>query len=184
MGFLSLQHSEARRSTDRERCRRPLWSAFRVWLPSGRFTPSEPVPVLSHTGGALGIHPSELSPLERYRARFRTEAPTYRLTNRCSRRLSDGPARWVAVPGFWPFRESRATERRFSAVVAGCSLGFRPSRASGRKPGPGLHSGSSHALSEPGSCDPCPPAPRSLDRPSLGPARRARRTGRRAGQPF
>jgi hypothetical protein len=39
----------------------PLRSAFRVWLPSWRFTPSEPVPVLFRTGGAHGIHPSELT---------------------------------------------------------------------------------------------------------------------------
>jgi hypothetical protein len=55
----------------RGRCRRPLRSAFRVWLPSGRLTPSEPVPVLFHTGGARGIRPAELSPLGRYPPRFR-----------------------------------------------------------------------------------------------------------------
>jgi hypothetical protein len=44
----------------------PLRSALRVWLPSRRLTPFMPLPVLSHTGGARGIPPSELSPLERY----------------------------------------------------------------------------------------------------------------------
>jgi hypothetical protein len=44
----------------------PLRSAFRVWLPSWRFPPFDSVPVLFRTGGAHGIHPSELSPPERY----------------------------------------------------------------------------------------------------------------------
>jgi hypothetical protein len=64
------------------RCRRPLRSAYRVWLPSGRLTPSEPLPVLFHTGGALGIYPSELSPPRRYPPRFRGDGPTYRFARR------------------------------------------------------------------------------------------------------
>jgi hypothetical protein len=44
----------------------PLRSALRVWSPSRRLTPSEPQPVFFRTGGAHGIHPSELSPLTRY----------------------------------------------------------------------------------------------------------------------
>jgi hypothetical protein len=67
------------------RCRRPLRSAFRVWLPSWRLTPSEPWPVLFHTGGARGIHPSELSPPRRYPPRFRGEGPTCRFARRYSR---------------------------------------------------------------------------------------------------
>jgi len=51
---------------------RPLRSALRVWLPSRRLTPSEPRPVLFHTGGAHGIRPAELSPLGRYPLRFRS----------------------------------------------------------------------------------------------------------------
>jgi hypothetical protein len=47
---------------------RPPSSAFRVWLPSSRLTPSKPAPALFHAGSALGIHPSELTPLTRYRA--------------------------------------------------------------------------------------------------------------------
>jgi hypothetical protein len=184
MGFWSLQHSRVRRSTSRGRCRRPLRSAFRVWLPSGRFTPSEPVPVLFRTGGALGIHPSELSPPGRYRARFRAEAPTYRSTRRCSRRRSDGPAQRAAVSGLLPFRESLAAKREFSAVAAGCSLGFCPSRVCRRKPRSGLHPNSSRALRELRSCDRDSPAPRSLYQPSLGPTRTVRRGGRRNGQPF
>jgi len=146
MGFRPLQHSRTRRSTCRGRCRRPLPSAFRVWLPSGRFTPSEALPVLFRTGGALGVHPSELSPHGRYPPRFRAEGPTYRLTRRCSRRRSDGPAQRAPVSGLQPFRESLADGRRVSTSAAGCSLGFRPSRAFRRKPDPGFRLGSSHAL--------------------------------------
>jgi hypothetical protein len=40
------------------------------------------------------------------------------------------PARQAAVPGFLPFRESLAARRVISTPTAGCSLGFRPSRAS------------------------------------------------------
>jgi hypothetical protein len=146
MGFGSLQRSRDRRSTFHGRCRRPLRSACRVWLPSGRFTPSEPVPALFHAGGALGIHPSELPPPGRCPHRFRAEEPTYRLTRRCSRRRSAGPARRGAVSGLLPFRESLAAKRRFSAVAAGCSLGFCPSRVCGRRPRSGFHPDSSHAL--------------------------------------
>jgi hypothetical protein len=44
----------------------PLRSALRVWLPSRRFPPFEPLPALFRAGSAPGIHPSELSPLERH----------------------------------------------------------------------------------------------------------------------
>jgi hypothetical protein len=50
----------------------PLRSALRVWLPSRRFSPFDPVPALFHAGCAPGIHPSELSPLGRPPVRFRT----------------------------------------------------------------------------------------------------------------
>jgi hypothetical protein len=81
LGFASLQHSRVRRSTPRGRPS-PLRSAFRVWLPSWRLTPAEPLPAFFHAGGALGIHPSELSPLGRYPPRFRGEEPTYRFSRR------------------------------------------------------------------------------------------------------
>ena len=49
-------------------------------------------------------------------------------------RRSTGPAWQAAVPGFRPFPESLATLRVFNTPTAGCSLGFRPSRVSSRKP--------------------------------------------------
>jgi hypothetical protein len=78
----------------------PLRSACRVWLPSGRLTPSEPLPALFHAGSAPGIRPAELSPLGRYPPRFREDAPTCRFSRRLSRRRSDGPAQRAAASGF------------------------------------------------------------------------------------
>jgi len=50
--------------------------------------------------------------------------------------------------GFWALTLPGVPgdRRGISAPGAGCSLGFHPLRACGRKPGPGLHPGSSHAL--------------------------------------
>jgi hypothetical protein len=81
LGFASLQHSRVRRSTPRGRPS-PLRSAFRVWLPSWRRTPAEPLPAFFHAGGALGFCPSELSPPERYPPRFRGDEPAYRFSRR------------------------------------------------------------------------------------------------------
>jgi hypothetical protein len=145
LGSRSLQRSKVRKSTFAG-LPGPLRSALRVCLPSRRLTPSEPVPVLFHTGGALGIRPSELPPPGRYPERFRPEGPTYRSTHRCSRRRSGGPAQ--RARGFWALALSRVPDGRrgVSAPTAGYSLGLHPSRAFRRQPGPGFHPDSSHAL--------------------------------------
>jgi hypothetical protein len=78
----------------------PLRSTFRVWLPSWRLTPCDPLPVLFRTGSAHGIHPSEVSPPGRYPERYHPDEPTYRSTHRCSRRRSGRPAQQVPVSGF------------------------------------------------------------------------------------
>jgi hypothetical protein len=177
MGFRSLQRSKTRKSTDRGRCRRPLRSACRVWSPSWRFAPSEPVPVFFRTGGALGIRPSELSPLGRCPPRFRAEEPTYRFSCRCSRRRR----RWAGPTGrgFWAVTLSRVPcgSRGFSALTAGCSLGLRPSRVYRRKPRPGFCPNSSRALCRHSSFGERPPAPRSLSRSPLGSIRSTRQAG-------
>jgi hypothetical protein len=126
---------------------------------------------LFHTGGALGIHPSEVSLLGRYPGCYHPEGPTYRLPQRYSRRQSAGPARWASVSGFYPFRESLATSRRISSLTAGASLGFRPSRVHRQRPGPRFRPASSHALRGSDDESPIPPAPRSVNRPSLGSVR-------------
>jgi hypothetical protein len=101
--FAPYSTSKDRRST----CRgltRPLRSTFRVWLPSWRFPPLDPAPVLFHTGSARGIHPSELSPPERYPGYYHPDEPTYRFAYRCSRRGKRwaGPNR-LRFLGFHPF---------------------------------------------------------------------------------
>jgi len=184
MGFRSLQHLRDRRSTYRRPCQGPLRSARRVWLPSRRLTPSEPAPVLFHTGSALGIRPSELSPPGRYPPRFRAEGPTYRFARRCSRRFRDGPAQRAAVPGLLPFQESLAAERMISAPSAGCSLGLRPSRVSWRRPCTGLHPRSSHALRSRPPCGGHTRVPRSFDQPSPGPVLVAAKATPRTRQPL
>jgi len=71
----------------------------RVWLPSRRFAPFDASPVLFHTGSAHGIHPSELSPLERHRAVSRREEPTYRSDR--GPRVPEGILGGPAIRGFW-----------------------------------------------------------------------------------
>jgi hypothetical protein len=65
MDFRSLQHIKDRGSTYAGFAF-PLRSALRVWSPSRRFPPREPVPALFRAGGAPGIRPSELTPPARY----------------------------------------------------------------------------------------------------------------------
>ena len=146
MGFASLQHFKDRRSTSHEPCHSPLRSALRVWLPSRRLTPSEPVPVLFHTGSAHGIHPSELSPLERYPPLSRSDAPTCR-----SQPPVIPPPQRRAGPtdrGFWVLTLPRVPGDRagISTLATGGSLGFRPPRVFQPKPCPGFRPDSSHTL--------------------------------------
>jgi len=185
MGFRSLQRSKVRKSTCRGRCQRPLRSAYRVWLPSWRFTPSEPVPVLFRTGGALGIRPSELSPLGRYPPRFRAEEPTYRFTRRLSRRQR----RWAGPTGrgFWALTLPGVPrgQRGFNALTAGCSLGLHPSRVCRQRPCPGFSLGSSHTLRRRPPLGERRPASRSLFRSPLGSIRCIRQAGHPAqSNPF
>jgi hypothetical protein len=184
MGFCSLQHMRARRSTSHGfAC--PLRYARRVWLPSRRFTPFEPVSALFHADSAHGIHPSELSPHARYPTRYRSEGPTYRSSCRCSRCRSTEPARQAAVPGLYPLRESLAAADVFSIAAAGCSHGFHPSRVHPQKPWPGFRPTSSPALRESDDESPTSPAPQSINRLLPGPALPPRRTTTgRTGRPF
>jgi hypothetical protein len=77
----------------------PLRSVLRVWLPSRRFTPFGPLPVLFHTGRALGIRPSKPSPSKGTRHVSAPGRPTSRSSCRYTPRHSAWPARQAAVPG-------------------------------------------------------------------------------------
>jgi hypothetical protein len=171
MGFWSLQHIRNRRSTKRGYAG-PLRSAFRVWLPSWRFPPFESVPVFFHTGGAHGIHPSERSPLERFPARFRPKAPTYRLDPPVI-----PPPKRRAGPtgsGFWVSTLPRVPcgRRGFSPPTTGYSHGFRPSRAPHRQPWTAFRPSSSPALRRTRGKPRNRPAPQSLDQLATSPTKR------------
>jgi hypothetical protein len=109
-----------------------LRSVHRVWSPSRRFTPFESGPVLFHTGSAPGIHPSELSPLERYPAvSGRKNPPTVSsLCIPCTLRYGAG---W-RDRSFWALTLSRVPDEPhvFSTRSAGCSPGFLPPEVFGR----------------------------------------------------
>jgi hypothetical protein len=105
---------------------RPLSSARRVWLPSRRLAPSEPVPVLFHTGGALGIRPSELSPPARYpgvsaRKDPRTVSPAVVTVARATGR--PGRPRFLGFdPCRSPWRPNALLARRPLAAPLGLTL--------------------------------------------------------------
>ena len=126
MGSLSLQHSRQRRFTLHEHCC-PLRSVLRVWLPSRRFTPSKALPVLFHTGGTHGIHPSKLSPPARYPSVSAWKGPpvVYPSDIPPPKRR---PARTGPTSGLRPLLESLANYLVISAAAAGCSLGFSKRR--------------------------------------------------------
>jgi hypothetical protein len=146
MGFASLQHIRRRRSTSRGP--KPP-ASFR---PQGLVTLSTVSSLRRRAGFVSCRRRSWDSPFGAFSswkvpARFRVGEPTYRSAQRYSPSSEDvGPARWAAVPGLWPFRESLAIQRVFSPQIAGCSLGLRPSRVFRPRPGPGFRRGSSRAL--------------------------------------
>jgi hypothetical protein len=63
-------------------------------------------------------------PFRKVFERLRPKAPTYRFSRRFSYRRSSRPARRAAVSGLCPLRESLATRRGISTLIAGCSLGL------------------------------------------------------------
>ena len=134
-----------RRSTHRGRC---LPASFR---PQGLVTLSTvfalriPVGFISHRQRSWDS-PFGAFPPHKVSGRFQPEAPTDRFALECSRRRSGWPAYRALASGFLPLRGSLTCGNVFSAPPAGCSPGFRPSRAYYRRPCPDLRRGSPHAL--------------------------------------
>jgi hypothetical protein len=109
--------------------------ARRVWLPSRRFAPFDASPVLFHTGSTHGVHPSKRSPRERHLAVSRRKhPPTVKARLKECPKAFNVRARVLPVSGLCSFRESLAIKPVFSGSSAGCSLGFRSSRACGQQP--------------------------------------------------
>ena len=102
----------------------PLRSALRVWLPSRRFPPFGPLPVLFHTGSAPGIPPSEPSPLKRYpRVSARMDPPTVSLSVSPATGVPGRPAE-PRFLGFDPLKSPFRSEARLTLRSPGAPLGF------------------------------------------------------------
>jgi len=103
------------------------------------------VPVLFRTSGALGIHPSELSPSGRYPARFRVEEPTYRFT--CQYTCTEGTGRLdrPRFLGFDPSGSPWQPDMLLARQLLDAPLGFTPLGIP-RTPWLGFRPASSHAL--------------------------------------
>jgi hypothetical protein len=183
MGFASLQHTRSEGPLHAGfAC--PLRSALRVWLPSRRFTPFEPLPVLFHTGGAHGITPSKRSPLARYpNVSARKHPHTVSLDVSPAAEAAGRPAgpRFLGVgPGQSPLRPSTFLACRPPEAP----LGFTPlgpasaSLAWAFAPAPLTR----FYGSEPE--DPFPFAPQSINRLPLGLVHREHRCQPRTRQPF
>jgi len=107
------------------------------------------VPVVFRTGGAPGIHPSELSPSGRYPTRFRVEEPTYRFA--CQYTCTEGTGR-LDRPRFLGFDPSGSPWRPGVLLTRGpldAPLGFSLLGLP-QTPWPGFRPASSRALSRSG----------------------------------
>jgi hypothetical protein len=165
MGFRSLQHLRDRRSTYTG------GAAARYVPPSGfgypldGLRPSIPCRFCFTPAALMGFTLRSFLLPKGIRRDYRPDGPTYRSARRCSRRRSYRPAQ--TGRGSWVLTLSRvpAGWRVISPPTAGCSLGFVPSRARRRRPGPDFHPDSSHTLRRHSDCSPYPPASQSLDQP-------------------
>jgi hypothetical protein len=126
----------------------PLRSALRVWLPSRRLTPFEALPVLFRTGGAPGISPSELSPLERCAGLSTRADPLAVLPGVAPSAEASGRTTGPRLLGFHPFESPLRPNARLTRQPPATPLGFDPSRVFRRTRRPGFRPDSSHALDE------------------------------------
>ncbi len=124
----------------------PLRSALRVWLPSRRLTPFEALPVLFRTGGAPGIPPSELSPLERCASVSTRADPLAVSPGVAPSAEASGRTAGPRLLGFDPFESPLRPDARLTRRPPAAPLGFAPSRVFRRTRRPGFRPDSSHAL--------------------------------------
>jgi len=122
------------------------------------------MPVLFHTSGALGIHPSKVSSLARFpnfSARMNPLA--------VSPAFIPPPKRQTGPTGlgFW-VRASQGclvTARRFKPTTTDTFLGFCPCRAYLQKPGPNFSGTPLTCLASPADHSTGQPTPQSLNQP-------------------
>jgi hypothetical protein len=156
MGFRSLQHSRVRRSTAASVAGARYVPPAGFGYPLGGLRPPSPCRFYFAPAALVGFALRSFLLSEGIRCVSGAEGPTYRLTRRCSRRR----IRWAgpAGRGFWAFTLPGVPgdRRGVSATATGCSLGLYPSRVCRRKPGPGSHPDSSHALSRASALQPGP----------------------------
>jgi hypothetical protein len=102
-----------------------LCPACRVWLPSGRVSPSESLSALFHADGARGLVPCGVFPFQKVATRLRTAEPTYRfLPPLLSTKRRAGPT----GRGSWALTLPKVPRgrRRLSPPNAGYSRGVSP----------------------------------------------------------
>jgi len=146
MGFCSLQHTQARRSTFLRAVPPPavfrlqglvtLWAAYALRAPAGS---------VSHRRRSWD------SPFGAFSFRkVSTAFPRGRTHIPFRPPVFPPPKRWAGPTGrgFWALTLPGVPGDRnmISVPTAGCSLGLRPSRVCRREPGPGFRPNSSHAL--------------------------------------
>jgi hypothetical protein len=146
MGFCSLKHISEWMVHSARAFACPLVPPSGFGHPLDGLLPIHSWPVFFHTGSTLGINPSKLSPPERPP----TELPDGKTHILFLLLIITSPEQWAGTAGrsSWVLtsQESLTTTYVFSTVAAGCSLGFRPSRARSRKPRSGFRLISSHML--------------------------------------
>ena len=140
MGFHSLQHTRARRSTARGSAQP---ASFR---PQGLIT----LPTAYSLRAPAGLvscrrrswdSPFEAFPSRKVPERYRPNGPTCRSHRRYSLCRSFGPDRRAAAPGLSPSRESLAAGRAVNTPTAGCSHGVRPFQGAPVNASPGISPG-------------------------------------------
>jgi hypothetical protein len=121
---------------------------------------------LFHTGGAPGIHPSEVSSPARFRRPFGRERTHIPLAQRFFRRRSVRPARRASVSGFTPLGIALRSHGVLSRRPPAPPLGFAPLGFDNGDLAPDFSGAPLACLSRPRDCSRDDAAPQSIDRSS------------------